>query len=88
MDELELEIKQLIVSALKLEDLSPEDIGSEEPLFGDAGLALDSIDALELGVAIRKAWGIKIETVTEEVRAHFASVRALAAFISAQKGIT
>lgn len=83
-----MEIKQLIVSALKLEDLSPEDIGSEEPLFGDAGLALDSIDALELGVAIRKAWGIKIETVTEEVRAHFASVRALAAFISAQKGIT
>lgn len=86
MDELEQQIKKLIVSALKLEDLSPEDIGSEEPLFGDAGLGLDSIDALELGVAIRKTFGIKIETVTEEVKVHFACVRNLATFIRAQQG--
>jgi acyl carrier protein len=85
MDDLELEIKQLIVNALKLEDLSPEDIGSDELLFGDAGLNLDSIDALELGVAIRKSYGITIETVTEELRAHFASVRNLAAFVRAQR---
>ncbi len=85
MDELELDLKRLIVTALKLEDLSPEEIDSDERLFGDSGLGLDSIDALELGVAIRKTYGIKIETVSEEVRAHFASVRNLAAFIRAQR---
>ena len=83
---MELELKQLIVSALKLEDLSPDAIDSDEPLFGDSGLGLDSIDALELGVAIRKTYGIRIETVSDEVRRHFASVRALAAFISSQGG--
>jgi acyl carrier protein len=51
-DQLELELKKLIVSALKLEDIAPEEIGSEEPLFA-AGLGLDSIDALELGMALR-----------------------------------
>lgn len=76
----------MIVSALKLEDLSPEDIGSDEPLFGDSGIGLDSIDALELGVALRKTFDIRIDTVTDEVKAHFASVRSLAAFIRAQKG--
>ena len=86
MDSLEADLKRLIVSALKLEDLSPEDIDSAEPLFGDSGLGLDSIDALELGVAVRKAYGIKIETVSDEVRSHFASVRSLAAFIREQGG--
>jgi acyl carrier protein len=86
MDTLESDLKKLIVDALKLEDLSPEDIDAAEPLFGDAGLGLDSIDALELGVAIRKTFGIKIDTVTEEVRHHFASIRNLAAFIRAQQG--
>lgn len=71
---------------LKLEDLLPEDIESEEPLFGDSGLGLDSIDALELGVAIRKTYDIKIDTVTDEVRVHFANVRNLAAFIRARGG--
>lgn len=84
MSELEQELKRMIVSALKLEDLSPEDIGVDEPLFGDAGLGLDSIDALELGVAIRKAYGIKIETVSGEVKRHFTSVGTLAAFIRGQ----
>ncbi|CAA7627924.1 Acyl carrier protein [Candidatus Terasakiella magnetica] len=77
-------MKRLIISALKLEDLSPEEIASDEPLFGESGLGLDSIDALELGVALRKTFGIKIETVSEEVRGHFASIRALAAFIRSQ----
>lgn len=86
MDELEAEIKALIVKALNLEDLSPEDIGAEEPLFGEAGLGLDSIDALELGVALRKTYGIKVETVSDEVRHHFSSVRNLAAFIRANRG--
>jgi len=74
----------LIVEALKLEDISPEQIGSDEPLFGD-GLGLDSIDALEIGVMLRKRYGIKIATVTAEVKAHFANIRSLARFIASQR---
>ncbi len=84
MDELEAEIKTLIIEALKLEDLAPDAIDSNEPLFGE-GLGLDSIDALELGVALRKRYGIRIESVTEEVKAHFANVRSLAQFIRTQQ---
>lgn len=79
-------MKTLIIEALKLEDIAPDDIDPQEPLFGDAGLGLDSIDALELGVAIRKTFGIKIESVSEDVREHFASIRNLAAFIRLQQG--
>ena len=85
MSDLELELKQLIIDALKLEDITVGDIDSEEALFGD-GLGLDSIDALELGVAIRQRFDIKIEAVSEEVRAHFANVRSLAKFIESQRG--
>lgn len=83
MEKLERELKVLIVDALKLEDIAPEDIDSEEPLFND-GLGLDSIDALELGVALRKTYGIKIESVTDDVKQHFANVRSLASFIQSQ----
>ena len=82
MTALEMELKRLIVSSLKLEDLQPEEISSDEALFGDDGLGLDSIDALELGVALRKTYGISIETVNEEIRRHFRSVSSLAAFIA------
>jgi len=85
MDKLEADIKKLIVDALKLEDISPDEIDSEEALFVE-GLGLDSIDALELGVALRKHYGIKIETVTAEVKAHFANVRSLARFVQSQAG--
>ena len=84
MLDLELEIKKMIIEALVLEDVSPEQIGSAEPLFGE-GLGLDSIDALELGVAIRRRYGIHIESVNEEVKAHFANVRSLARFIGMQR---
>ena len=84
MQELELEIKKLIVSALQLEDLRVEDIPSDEPLFGE-GLGLDSIDALELGVALRKRFGLKIETVNDDLKRHFRNVRSLAAFVQAQQ---
>lgn len=83
MDDLERDIKALIIEALKLEDIQPDDIDSTEMLFG-TGLGLDSIDALELGVALRKHYGLKIETITDEVKAHFASVRSLAAFVKNQ----
>ena len=82
MTELEAELKQLIVDALKLEDIAPADIASDEMLFGE-GLGLDSIDALELGVAIRQRYGIRIEAVNDEIRAHFRSVSSLARFIEA-----
>jgi acyl carrier protein len=85
MDELELEIKRLIVTSLNLEDITPEEIGSEEPLFG-GGLSLDSIDGLELGMALRKTYGLKIDTVNDEVRRIFQSVRSIACFVAAQKG--
>ena len=85
MSELEAEIKRLIVSALKLEDLRAEDIGTDEALFGD-GLGLDSIDGLELGIALRKTYGLKIETANEELRQHFSTVAALARFVAANRG--
>lgn len=83
METLENEIKQLIVEALKLEDVTPDEIGSEEPLFVE-GLGLDSIDALELGVALRKKYGIRIESVNEEIKVHFRNVRSLAHFVQAR----
>jgi len=61
MTDIEAELKTMIVEILGLEDVRPEDIGSEENLFDDSGLALDSIDALELGVSIQKKYGIKID---------------------------
>ncbi len=83
METLENEIKKLIVEALKLEDVTPDEIGNEEPLFVE-GLGLDSIDALELGVALRKKYGIRIESVNEEIKVHFRNVRSLARFVQAR----
>lgn len=80
MDKLYKEIKQLIISSLELEDITADEIGDEETLFGE-GLGLDSIDALELGVALQKKYGVKLETKKEEMQDHFANVRSLAAFI-------
>lgn len=81
MQELERELKQLLIEVLNLEDLSVEQIDSETPLFGD-GLGLDSIDALELGVAIRKKYDVQIDADSEVTRQHFASIANLARFIS------
>ena len=86
MSDLEKEINELIVSALFLEDIRPEDIDPEEVLFGDEGLALDSIDALELGVAIQKKYGVKIDPEDPNIREHFRCVRNLARFVAEQSG--
>ena len=80
MNQLEDELKQLIVEALMLEDVTPEDIDSEAPLFGE-GLGLDSIDALELAMVVDKKYGARIQDDDEGSRAAFASVRALAEYI-------
>ncbi len=84
MPDFERELKELIVSALNLEDIAPEDIGSEEPLFGK-GLGLDSIDGLELGVAIRKKYGIKVQGSKDEIRAIFETVRSIARYLAGQE---
>lgn len=84
MSELELEITHLIIEALGLEDIGPEDIGREQTLFGE-GLGLDSVDALELGLAIQKRFGIKIDADAKDTRKHFANVASLAAFVSARQ---
>ncbi len=77
MEELEEEIKQLIVDSLRLEGLSAGAIDPTAPLFV-GGLGLDSIDALELALAIRKRYGVKASSDQEENRKIFASVRSLA----------
>lgn len=84
MQSLELEIKHLIISSLSLEDVAPDDIDAAAPLFGE-GLGLDSIDALELGLALQKRYGVTLSADSQETRQHFASVDALARFVSAQQ---
>ena len=81
LESLEQELKQLIIDALDLEDISTDDINSEEPLFVD-GLGLDSIDALELGVALQKRYGVKIDADNEKTKTYFASVKNLAKFVA------
>ena len=81
MQALEQEVKQLIIDVLQLEDIKPEDIDAAAPLFVE-GLGLDSIDALELGVALQKRYGISMSADSEENRRHFASVQTLAALIA------
>jgi len=80
VEKLHKEIKELIVKALELEDVTAEEIDDDEALFGD-GLGLDSIDALELGVALQKNFGVKIQAKKEDLTIHFANVKSLAAFI-------
>jgi acyl carrier protein len=79
-DDLENEIRHLIVTTLNLEGVEPAAIDVGEPLF-DGGLGLDSIDALEIGVALRKRYGITIKGATPEVKAYFRDVRSLATFV-------
>lgn len=81
MQALEQELKQLLIEVLNLEDVSVEQIDSNAPLFGE-GLGLDSIDALELGVAIRRKYDVKLDGDSEITRQHFASIANLARFIS------
>lgn len=79
-NELESELKELIVEALMLEDIGAEEIESEGALFGE-GLGLDSIDALELAMAIDKKYGVRIKADDEQNRQIFANVKNLAAYV-------
>ena len=81
--QLELELKELIINVLNLEDITTTDIDSNMQLFGDE-LGLDSIDALELGVALKKKYNIELAEETDDVKKHFESVKTLAQFIITQ----
>ena len=81
---LEDELKQLIVESLGLTDVTPAAIDPAAPLFGE-GLGLDSIDALELAIAIQKKFGVKTRSDDAQNKAIFASVRSLAAFIAERR---
>ena len=84
MPTLEVEIKELIISSLALEDMAADDIDAAAPLFVE-GLGLDSIDALELGMALQKRYGVTMSTDAEAMRRHFSSVNALVEFVSSQR---
>ena len=83
--ELEQELKTLIVEALMLEDRTAAEIDANAPLFGDGGLGLDSIDVLELAMAINKRYGVKTKADDAQNRHIFASVNNLASFIHEQQ---
>jgi acyl carrier protein len=87
VEDIKRQIKELIVNALELENIKPENIVDSEPIFGE-GLGLDSIDALELGVALKKKFGVKFSAESTDNRRHFASVDALAAFIASERAAT
>jgi acyl carrier protein len=80
MEELILELKEEIIKALNLEEMTPEDIDTDAPLFAE-GLGLDSIDALELIVLLEKKYGIKLASPAES-KAIFTSVRNMADYVS------
>lgn len=80
-EDIELELKKLIVEALVLEDLSPESIDSMAPLFID-GLGLDSLDALEISLVIEERYGVRLGEDADQNREIFESVRSLANFVT------
>ncbi|AGB81190.1 acyl carrier protein [Serratia rubidaea] len=81
---LSTEIKQLIIDSLNLEGMTPDEIDTQAPLFGE-GLGLDSIDALELGLALKNRYGVVLSAESDDMRQHFYSVETLAAFVSARR---
>ena len=85
-EEIRTALKQMIVESLRLDDVRPDDIEDGAPLFGE-GLGLDSIDALELAVAIEKRFGVKIQAEDEQNKQVFRSVASLAAHIGERQSV-
>lgn len=84
MEYIHNKIKEMIIESLNLEDVSKDEIDTDAPLFGE-GLGLDSIDALELGLAVKNRYGVVLSAESEQIRQHFFSVATLAAFITTQR---
>ena len=78
------ELKEALIESLSLEDITPDEIDNEAPLFGDEGLGLDSIDALEIILILERNYGIRIANPAEG-KSIFYSVRTLADFITANR---
>ncbi len=86
MEKLIVELKELIIEALVLDDMEASDIETDAPLF-DEGLGLDSIDALELGVALKNKYQVSVKNEAEEdIKKYFFSVKSLAEFITTKQG--
>lgn len=83
MHQLEREIKRLIIEVTGLEEMQPDEIDADAPLFV-TGLGLDSIDALEIGLALHRRYGVKLSADSSEAQKHFANVRSLAQFVASQ----
>lgn len=83
-EELVREIKELIIETLMLQDMTPDDIDEHAPLLVE-GLGLDSIDVLELAMAINKRYGVKTKADDAQNRHIFASASNLAAFVAEQR---
>ena len=82
---LETQIKQMIIDSLGLEDISADDSDTDAPLFGDDGLGLDSVDALELGLAVQKTFNFQFDGEKDKLREHFTSVKTLADFVRSRQ---
>ena len=78
------ELKEALIESLNLEDITPDEIDNDAPLFGDEGLGLDSIDALEIILILERNYGIRIANPAEG-KSIFYSVRTLADFITANR---
>ncbi len=83
-----LDMKRFIVKTLDLENTAPEDIGDDQPLFA-GGLGLDSIDAFELGIALKKAYNLRLEgEKTSAFAHHFRTPATLAAFVETYRQVS
>ena len=82
MTDLKTKLKELLIERLKFEDMTPDDIADDDPLFA-GGLGLDSIDALEIVVMLESEFGIKVKNESS-ARSHFRSVSSLADFVGAK----
>lgn len=85
MNDLHHELKAFIIETMNLEDITVADIGDDALLFANDGLGLDSIDALELVLALKKTYGILLEANDEQARKHLRSVSTLAALIKSYR---
>lgn len=83
-DDLIDSLKIMLIEGLRLEDIAPDDLSADDPLFG-GGLGLDSIDALEIGVMLDRQYGIKVTSGDERNNQIFASLRSLAEFVAANR---
>lgn len=84
MNDLRRKLKELLIERLKFEDMTPDDIPDDEPLFG-GGLGLDSIDALEIVVMLESEFGIKVKNETS-ARDSFRSISSLANYVESKLG--